>query len=142
MTQILRFLIVLGCGAVVLIAEDFWAKKAYTDWSEKDATKLLQSSPWAHDINISFGSGSENAMGGGSRNRQGGAGMEDRSMPTAGPGGGGAAGGGGGRPREGDLGEAAATLTLSIRWQSAMPVLQAMIVARLGHEKVDSEEAK
>jgi hypothetical protein len=148
MKNLLRVFIVLGCGAVVLIAEDFWAKKSYTEWTEKDAAKLLQSSPWAHDVTISFGSGGGGGMGGGGgRNRQGGAGMGDTNggatVPSMGggdPGGGGARGGR--RQYDADVIGSAPALTLSIRWQSALPLRQAMIIARMGHEKADSEEAK
>lgn len=30
-------------------AEDFWVKKKYTEWSEKECQKLLKDSPWAHE---------------------------------------------------------------------------------------------
>jgi hypothetical protein len=32
----------------VIIAADIWEKKPYTEWSEKECTKLLTRSPWAY----------------------------------------------------------------------------------------------
>ena len=74
MKHLARFLILLGCTALVIIAEDFWVKKPYTDWTEKDAAKLLQNSPWTHEVSISAGPTSEPTSGGGSggRGRRGG----------------------------------------------------------------------
>ena len=43
--------------AVSLWAADFWVAKPYTEWSEKDATKLVKSSPWAKEITVSMGGG-------------------------------------------------------------------------------------
>jgi len=39
---ILGFLVVIP-----LLAADFWEKKEYTEWSEKECNKLLKKSPWA-----------------------------------------------------------------------------------------------
>jgi hypothetical protein len=132
-----RCLIVLACGVVVMFAEDFWAKKPYTDWNEKDAAKLLQSSPWTREVSVTVGS--EGPMAGGERrggrNGEGGSGM----------GGGqniGGAGRGGGRDYGSESGGGAPPMLLRVRWQSAMPVRQALVVTHYGHEKVDSEEAR
>jgi hypothetical protein len=65
-------------------------------------------------------------------------------MDTTGIGG---MGGGGGR-RGGGMGEAggggggAPSMTVHVRWQSALPIRQALVVNKLGHEKADSEQAK
>jgi hypothetical protein len=48
-----------------------WDKKPYTDWSEKDAQKLLDNSPWAKSTEISYSRGSagkSNSTGGASDN--------------------------------------------------------------------------
>jgi hypothetical protein len=157
MKHLSRLLIVLGVTALVLIAEDFWVKKPYTDWSEKDAAKLLSNSPWSHDVSLSSpsvdpGVGSANGGGrGGGRSgtgeNPGGNGMNDPSS-GAGPGGGGM-GGGGRSARGGGMGEAGqggggggASMTLHVRWQSALPIREALVVTKLGHEKADSDQAK
>ena len=36
-----------------LLAADFW-QKPYTNWSEKDAAKLLTDSPWAKSASVSM----------------------------------------------------------------------------------------
>jgi hypothetical protein len=38
---------VLILAVVPLLAADFWEKKEYTTWSEKECMKLLRKSPWA-----------------------------------------------------------------------------------------------
>lgn len=34
----------------VAVAKDFWEKKAYTDWKEKEARSLLEKSPWTFEF--------------------------------------------------------------------------------------------
>jgi hypothetical protein len=128
-----RALIVMGCGALCLIAEDFW-KKPFNDWSEKDAAKLLQNSPWSHEVSVSFAGGG----GGGGRRERGGGRTGEAEGTTGGTGrnagsGGSAAGAGM---------EIAASIMLEVRWQSARPVREAMVVVRFGREKLDSADAK
>jgi hypothetical protein len=47
---------------LALVAEDFWVKKPYTDWGEKDAVKLLQNSPWAHEVTVTVTGGDQSGM--------------------------------------------------------------------------------
>ena len=156
MKHLSRLLIVLGVTALVLIAEDFWVKKPYTDWSEKDAAKLLSNSPWSHDVALSspsvepgVGSASGGGRGGprsGAGENPGGNGMNDPSTGSDS----GIGGGGGGRGgRGGGMGEAnrgqgggGAGMTLHVRWQSALPIREALVVTKLGHEKAESDQAK
>jgi hypothetical protein len=147
MKYLSRFLFALGCTALVLIAEDFWVKKPYTDWSEKDAAKLLVNSPWSHDVVISGGPTPE--MAGGGTGRRGTAAGENPGAvgQNAGDMSGGGGGGGAGRGRPGSMGEmggggGAPSMTVHVRWQSALPIRQALVVNKLGHEKADSDQAK
>ena len=160
MKHLSRFLFALACTALVLIAEDFWIKKPYTEWTEKDAAKLLQNSPWAHEVSINLGQASDSqGGGGGGRGRRGGGGGPGGDM--AGPGTNGPAGGGGdisgpigagiGEPGGGGRGGRAQgemgggvvpTMMVNVRWQSALPVRQATVLTQLGREKVDSDQAK
>jgi hypothetical protein len=39
--------IVLFYCAAPAPAQDFWKKKPYTEWSEKECRRLLEDSPWA-----------------------------------------------------------------------------------------------
>jgi len=129
-----RVLAILSCGALLLLADDFW-KKPYTDWTEKDAAKLLENSPWAHTISLTFGG--SGGGGGGTRQRGGGT-MGEAEGGVSGVGGRSAGGSRGGN----EVMDRSASVTFLIRWQSAVPVRQAMIVTQLGREKMESEDAK
>jgi hypothetical protein len=156
MKNLSRVLVLLGLGALVLLAEDFWMKKPFTEWSEKDAAKILKNSPWTHELSVTLSGGSPMASGGGGRGSRGnGQGMD---VPSAGGdvtgnsgmgnsgmgGGGGGRGGRGGGESGGESGGGAAGTSIMLRicWQSAPTVRQATVIAKLGHEKADSDEAK
>ena len=147
MKHLPRLLIAFGVTALVLIAEDFWVKKPYTEWSDKDANKILTNSPWAHDVVITMGGGMEGRSGGTGGAGRGGGGGRGAGMN---PGGNGMEAEGIGRsgaaPADSaagtESGRGAAGLTLHVRWQSALPIRQALVVARLGREKLDSDQAK
>jgi hypothetical protein len=126
-------IILLCLGALIVattaLAEDFWVKKEYMQWSDEEVKKILTDSPWAKDITVSapmaaLGRGgprasvsdsddAENSGGGGRRGRGG----------RGGGGGFGADGGGAGRE---------ALLTLTISWRSAQPLRKAIVRSRLG----------
>jgi hypothetical protein len=55
MKRITSALITLALGllSVYSVAADFWDKKPYTEWREKDCEKLLKKSPWARPYAIS-----------------------------------------------------------------------------------------
>jgi hypothetical protein len=113
----------------VLVAADFW-QKPYTEWSEKDAAKLMNDSPWAKSVSVSMA-----GPGGG-----GGA-----PMPAGGGGGfggrGGPQGGGGSEFGPGAQGSAAPTFDVVARWQSALPIRQALVRLKFGAEADKSAEA-
>ena len=153
--------------AVSLWAADFWVAKPYTEWSEKDATKLLKSSPWAKEVTISIGGpgGGGGMDGGGSGGRggrnRGGAGSTS-SMGEAGggavtPTGAGVAGGGsgmgggdiGGRGSASDMGGSgmgsgggSMGIPVTFLWESAMVVKQAKVKRKYGSEAGTSEAAQ
>ncbi len=89
-------------GAVLLFAADFWEKKPYTEWTEKEARRVVTDSPWARNANVTFGGGvgdtGEGGMGrpGGGMGGPGGGGMGGPGGGMGGPGGGGMGGPGGG----------------------------------------------
>lgn len=153
MKHLSRVLVLLGLGALILCSEDFWLKKPFTEWSEKDAAKILKSSPWTHEVSVNLSGGSPMSSGGGGRGSRGnGQGMEvpnaggdmtgvGNSAPGGMSGGGGGRGGrGGGESGGGPQG--GVSMMLRVCWQSALPVRQATVIARLGREKLESEEAK
>jgi hypothetical protein len=111
----------------VMLAEDFWTKKEFMQWSDDEVKKILTNSPWAKDIFISvprsvlFARGQrpaessttdvETGGGGGGRGRGRG-------------GGGGGAAGGGDAPTE-------SMIVLNISWRTAVPMRQALVRSRL-----------
>jgi hypothetical protein len=147
MRHLPRFLFAVGCTAILLLAEDFWVKKPFAEWSAKDATKLLQNSPWSHEVAVGGGEGVGTGSGGGGRRGggggagangdMGGIGVSGADMPSGGGGGGGRRGG-----AESPDTRGGASMLVHVRWQSAMPVRQAIVLTQLGREKADSDQAK
>ncbi len=113
-----------------LAAANFW-QKPYTEWSDKDTTKMMTDSPWAKSASVSMG-----GPGGG-------------APPAAPPGGGGFGrgapggpqGGGGAEFGPGAQGSGAPTLDVVARWQSALPIRQAFVRLKFGAEADKSAEA-
>lgn len=144
-------LLALGCTAFLLVAEDFWVKKPFSEWSVKDATKLLQNSPWSHEVAVGGGGGGMEGAGAGSGRRggggagangdMGGIGVAGADTPSGG-GGGGRRSGSPGYPSETGGGPGGASMMIHVRWQSAMPIRQAIVLTQLGREKADSDQAK
>jgi hypothetical protein len=144
-----RFLFAVSCTAFLLLAEDFWVKKPFADWSVKDAAKLLQNSPWSHEVSVGGGmegGRSGGRRGGGGGGGGGGAGAGGEIAATGGSGVDMSSGSGGGRGQRGsnlpsETG-AGPSLMVHVRWQSSMPVRQAIVLTQLGREKADSDQAK
>jgi hypothetical protein len=146
-------LLTLGATAVPApsFAVDPWDGKEPSQWTEKEIHKILADSPWAKPVSISLGSGGS-PMGGGRGGRGGrgggggassGAGMPDASSSTSM--GGAPMGGEAGSPMGGSAaqgGGPAPSITFIIRWQSALPVKQAYVRARMGAEAETSPQAK
>lgn len=125
-----------------LYAADPWQSKPFMEWSDKDVNKILTNSPWARAVSVSVGSPT---MPGGRGDPSG----ADETLRR--PSGGDLEGPGGGPPggnvasREpGTRTELAATpsLQLTIRWQSALPVKQALARRKYGSEAATSPDAK
>jgi hypothetical protein len=76
--------LILLAGSVVAVNGvdgQFWDKKPYTEWSEKEIDKLLKNSPWSKTVTLSIGLGM--------RARGGPGGEAESSFPRAGVDGGG-----------------------------------------------------
>ncbi len=43
----IAFLVVLTAAGAALLAADFWVEKPFTEWSQKEANRLISDSPWA-----------------------------------------------------------------------------------------------
>ncbi len=131
--------------ATGLWAADFWIAKPYTDWTDKDIQKILSDSPWAAKIAVASGSSSGKSGGGGGGRRGGGGGGGDDTDSgeiIGGGGGGGARGGGGGAGAGGGAGGGGDQTEVTLLWQTAVPVKQALMKRKLGSEVGASPEAK
>lgn len=135
--------VLLFLGALCMWAADFWTTKPFTQWSEKEVQKILTDSPWTGRTTISGGvaafSGPAGGGGGGGRGGGGGGrggGPQGDSVGAdpgiSGGGGGGDFGGGGG----------GGGFTVTLLWQTALPVKQALAKRRFGAEAGTSPEAK
>ncbi len=109
-------------GVTALLAADVWTAKPFTEWTDKDAQKVLQNSPWAKEYSIAMAGGA-----GGADPTNGKAGKSGTGQMAADAGGGAASG---------------ASVTLYIRWQSALPVKQAVVKMRYKGEAGTSPDAK
>ncbi len=143
---VLTVIVLTAVAAGVLYGANFWEKKDFKTWSEKEVQKILFNSPWAKSLSVPIGPPMA-AMPGGGRHRGGG--MGGGAGIPAGGGGGieGGGGGGGGMPgagrRGGGMGPGMAmeqTVKVLFRWISALPVRQAIARSRFGDE-LDTEEA-
>jgi hypothetical protein len=108
--------------AFCLTAADFW-KKPYTEWSDKDVTKLMTDSPWAKSASVTM------------------------SFPGGGgapPGGGGFGGGGGrgGGPAGDQSPPPPPSFEIVARCESALPMRQALVRRKFGAEADKSADAK
>jgi hypothetical protein len=130
--------------AICLAAADFWQSKPASDWGEKDLQKMLNNSPWAHQVTVSMNGPTPPSVG-----SSGGGGADEGGAPAPiSEGGGGGRGGRGGKGGSAagaggeGLGGSASMPPIVIRWQSALPIKQAMVRLRFGAEAATSADAK
>lgn len=137
----------LAVSAVLLAASlwaaDFWQSKPFTDWSDKNIKKMMDSSPWSKETSVAIADG--NSMSGNTGKRggripgtMGEANPIDRSTESGLD----EPGKPGGRSGGNSDGAAIPTTTLIVRWQSALPVKEALARAKYGSEVSTSPEAK
>ena len=141
-----------------LLAAEIWQQKPPSEWSEKDCSKLVAKSPWAKDTVVSFGGGGMGGGGGtgGGRGRGGGggggggggmtgAGGGDMGGGGGAPGGGGGGGGGRGGGRTGGEEGSGPQMPdmphVIIRWDSSLPVREAMKKVSVS-KAVEDEDVK
>ncbi len=122
----------------VLLAADFWQSKKPAEWTEKEARKIVENSPWVKEVQPTM---NMEGMGGGGMGRGGrgggggGGGMMGGGGGMAGPGGGpggapgmgggmGADGGGMGGPMGGPAGGMQMP-KIKVAFETAMPVAEA-----------------
>jgi len=110
MRRILAIVSLWTVACAALAAANFWESKPFLEWSDKEAEKVLNDSPWASLIAVP---------------------LPNRGpVPTADTGGGGR--GGGGRGGAEGFGPAAQRVRLTISWRSALPLKQAVARQQMG----------
>ena len=132
---------------LTLRAKDFWEQKPFTDWSEREAYRILSDSPWGKSQNVTllgnesdFRQGRQESPGvpppagaGGARGASGGDLRSDSTTGRTGP----AAGGPG---YGGEPGGLAKSIPFQVSWYSSVKVRQAL--GRLGqlHGNISTEQ--
>ena len=128
MQRILLIGLVAIAASSGLAVANFWDKKAFTTWSEKEVEEILTDSPWSQTVTIAL------------RGRQGGGGGRGR--------GGGFGGGvdrlggrGGGRGGADGFNTTPPRLRLTVSWRSALPVKQALVKSQSrNNEGISSDQ--
>lgn len=120
--RIISFCISLCLFSFCLNAADFWQTKPASEWSDKQLQKMITSSPWAQAVGLPLTTPVNSA---GDAGRAGGGG-----------GGGGRGRGGGGSDQGGGF------VDIVARWQSALPLKQALMRLRFGAEAATSPQAR
>jgi hypothetical protein len=123
-------------------AADFWTAKPFTEWNEKEIAKMLSDSPWTAKVSVAGGVAAFAGPGGGGGKGGGGRGGGRSSGPqgdgaNSDPG----VDGGGGPGGGGDFGGPSA-INVTLLWQTALPVKQALTKRKYGSEAGTSPEAK
>ncbi len=145
MKKIVPLLLTLS---IALWAADAWQSKPFTDWNDKDIQRLLSSSPWSKEVSIPLGGGGGSGSSKGGGKRGGGGGGDIGGSGDAGSSGpmgnGGNAGGSRSGIQEvgGGVPGSAPSVTLVVRWQSALPIRQAIAKQKFGSEAGTSPESK
>jgi hypothetical protein len=150
---VLGSFVALSLAVGGLLAADFWEKKKFTEWDEKEVAKMLNDSPWAKSFTVylkGFGGGRGGAGmgggmgGGGGRGGRGGGGMGGGMSGGMGEEGGGGMGGGGmggDMGGGGEMGGVSSGIPVLMRWHTALPIKEAIVRARYGAEAGTSKEA-
>ena len=118
-----------------LLAADFWEKKKFADWSEKEVTKMLTKSPWVRRVDVRLVSLLDSPSGVGPTQAGGYGGPREGSGPSNMPL---PEGGGNGGPIVGGY---PPSFRLTVRWYSALPVRQAIVKTRFGNAAETSGRA-
>jgi hypothetical protein len=135
MKKICASLFVLGAS---VWAADFWQVKPFTDWSDKDLQKMLTNSPWAKSIGVNVSGPSAITAGAPAGAGRGAGGVGQEGTPISEQ---------SGRGGRGPLSPPNAppdvvVADVVLRWQSALPIKQALARLKYGAEAGSSAEAK
>lgn len=121
--------ILLGLGCAILYAADFWQKKKFTEWTQKEAQEMMSNSPWARRTEVII----RGSKSGGGVLREGRAGGRPPGVGIDRQGSGGNTGS--------DTTSEAPRTALTIRFHAALPFKQALARMRYGDGVLRSPEA-
>jgi hypothetical protein len=114
--------VLFALSAACLLAADFWETKPFTEWTDRDVQRLIQNSPWSKQVAIPMGGQSVAGRGRRAGTARGGAG-DSSSSDADGP-------------------VTVPAVTVTVRWESAMAIRQAMVKQKFGNEAGTAAEAK
>jgi hypothetical protein len=130
----LRVLIPFAAAAIAICAGEIWSTKDYTQWTAEDVNRLLTDSPWTRQVSAFFSTAPRQVdhsvipPPGASTNNMGGTrGVTDGKWD-----------GGVGRA----IDDSAPKLPVAIRWDSALPVREALLMSRSGNHLSAPADAK
>lgn len=118
--------VLIVAGAALLMAE-FWDDRAFTEWNDKQVQRILEDSPWAQSTPVTLKGEARDGSGGGGGGR-------GRGMAIVGFG---FQGRGGGL----SIPQAPRPTMVVVRWESALPVRQALARMQFRGEVETSDDA-
>jgi hypothetical protein len=144
-------------GVAPLAVAGFWEKKKFPEWTNEEIDTILTDSPWAKPVTLAFNlkdlpghqvfSWSDIGLPSGVGFPRGGIGLPGGPIgwpgggprtspgPRGGPGSGGSGGGGRGSGVRTEV-------YLTMRWSSALPIKQALVLDKFGSDAKTSPEAR
>jgi hypothetical protein len=130
----MRIVVPFLAATIVLCAGEVWSRKNYSEWSAEHVNRVLTDSPWARQVNALLSTAPREVdrsvipPPGASTNNMGGTrGVTDGRWD-----------GGVGPPAD----DSGPKLPVTVRWDSALPVREALLRSRSGHHLSSSEGAK
>jgi hypothetical protein len=135
-------LLFLTVSVTLLAADQAWKDKQVPEWTESDAKQLLTDSPWAKSVTPTLEKATENkpSRSEGGMRRGGGLGIGGIGIGTGGMGRRGSTGGDGnpsgvsdsrsGTNQRSSTNSSQTAPTLTLRWESALPIREAELKAR------------
>lgn len=123
----MRGVLLFAVAALALCARERWSSKDYTQWSAEEINRILTDSPWATQVSASFGipqREEEHAV------------IPPPAASTENMGGTRAAADGWWNVGAGrNIDDSAPRLPVTVRWDSALPVRQALLRSRAGDHR-------
>ena len=118
------------CVALLLAGDQAWREKRVADWTAEDAKQVLNDSPWVKTVTPTVEMTDAGPRRGGGMGRGGSIGIGIPGIGIPGIGGHRGGMGGGGYPNGRPSPSPSQPPTLTVRWESALPIREAELKAR------------